>query len=307
MDRLQSMRIFFTVVEQGGFARAAHAMNLSNAVVTRHVANLEEHLGTRLLNRTTRKLSLTETGQIYLERVRQILQGIDDAEAVASCMSQKPTGTMRIYSHLGFGKSQLAKLLPIYIKEFPEVVLDVTLSDRTVDLVEEGFDIGFFTGLQKFDASMIARQLGVAEVLLCASPGYVQRHGAPQVPQDVSRHNCLNFNNVDLLRHNWPINGPDGTINIPITSRMMSNNGDLLRHCAAAGMGLVAGSSFGMTADLTSKKLIRLLPDHRLGQLSVVMVYPSRRLLSAKVRCFVDFISKHYPHPEIDPWLNPVD
>ncbi|HCE10337.1 MAG TPA: LysR family transcriptional regulator [Oxalobacteraceae bacterium] len=303
MDRLQSMRVFSMVVEQGGFARAANAMDLSNAVVTRHVADLENHLGTRLLNRTTRKLSLTETGQVYLERVRQILQEIDDADALASCMSRNPSGTLRVYSQLGFGKLQLAEMLPGYATNFPEVTLDVTLSDRTVDLVEDGFDIGFFIGVQKFDASMIARQLGVAEVLLCASPAYIKQHGAPQVPQDLAQHNCLNFNNVDQLRNSWPISGPNGTINIPITSRMMSNNGDLLRHCAASGMGLVAGPSFAMTADLESKQLVRLLPDHRLGQLSVVMVYPSRRLLSAKVRSFVDFISQHYPHPEIDPWL----
>jgi len=303
MDRLQSMRVFSMVVEQGGFARAANAMDLSNAVVTRHVADLENHLGTRLLNRTTRKLSLTETGQVYLERVRQILQEIDDADALASCMSQNPSGTLRVYSQLGFGKLQLAEMLPGYATNFPEVTLDVTLSDRTVDLVEDGFDIGFFIGVQKFDASMIARQLGVAEVLLCASPAYVKQHGAPQVPQDLAQHNCLNFNNVDQLRNSWPVSGPNGTINIPITSRMMSNNGDLLRHCAASGMGLVAGPSFAMTADLESKQLVRLLPDYRLGQLSVVMVYPSRRLLSAKVRSFVDFISQHYPHPEIDPWL----
>ncbi len=297
------MRVFSMVVEQGGFARAANAMDLSNAVVTRHVADLENHLGTRLLNRTTRKLSLTETGQVYLERVRQILQEIDDADALASCMSRNPSGTLRVYSQLGFGKLQLAEMLPGYATNFPEVTLDVTLSDRTVDLVEDGFDIGFFIGVQKFDASMIARQLGVAEVLLCASPAYIKQHGAPQVPQDLAQHNCLNFNNVDQLRNSWPISGPNGTINIPITSRMMSNNGDLLRHCAASGMGLVAGPSFAMTADLESKQLVRLLPDHRLGQLSVVMVYPSRRLLSAKVRSFVDFISQHYPHPEIDPWL----
>lgn len=303
MDRLQSMRVFSTVVEQGGFARAAAALALSNAVVTRHVADLEDHLGTRLLNRTTRRLSLTETGQAYLDRVRQILQEIDDAEALASCMSQKPTGTLRIYSLLGFGKLQLAELLPAYIRDYPEVVLDVTLSDRTVDLVEEGFDVGIFVGFQKFDASMIARQLGVAEVMVCASPEYLKRHDAPQVPEDVSRHNCLNFNNVEQLRNHWPINGPDGTINIPITSKMQSNNGDLLRHCAAAGMGLVAGPSFSMKADLDSKRLVRLLPDHQLGQLSVAMVYPSRRLMSAKVRSFVDYMSRHFPQPEIDPWL----
>lgn len=304
MDRLQSMRVFAKVVEQGGFARAGQAMDMSNAVVTRHVADLESHLRTRLLNRTTRRLSLTETGQAYLERVKQILHEIDDAEAIASSQSQKPAGTLRIYSVLGFGKQQLAEILPAYAKKNPDVVLDVTLSDQTVDLVQEGFDIGIFIGLQKFDVSMIARQLGIAEVLMCASPKYIKRHGAPQTPEDVSEHACLNFSNVELLRHHWPVVGPENTvINIPITSKMLSNNGDLLRYCAAADMGIIISPSFSLSDDLKSRRLVRLLPDHHLGQMSVTMVYPSRRLLSAKVRSFIDFMTAQFPQPEIDPWL----
>lgn len=303
MDRLQSMRVFAKVVEQGGFARAGNALDISNAVITRHVADLENHLGTRLLNRTTRKLSLTETGQAYLERVRQILSDIDDAEAIASSQSQKPSGTLRIYSQPSFGQLQLARLLPVYAQNFPDVTLDVSLTDRTIDLVEEGIDIGLFIGgLQKFDASMITRQLGMAEALVCASPDYIKRCGAPKTPQDISRHKCLNFS-IELLRHSWPMAGPEGVTNIPITSKMLSNNGDLLRQCAAAGMGLVSGPSFALSPDLASKRLVRLLPQYHLGHLPVVMVYPSRRLLSAKVRSFVDFMIGQFPKPEADPWL----
>ncbi|HSY28200.1 MAG TPA: LysR family transcriptional regulator [Burkholderiaceae bacterium] len=304
MDRLQSMRVFAKVVEQGSFARAATLLDLSNAVVTRHVADLEAHLGSRLLNRTTRKLSLTETGIAYLERVRQILQDIDDADAIASSQAKNPSGTLRMYSHLGFGQLQLAKLLPHYAQKFPNVTLDVTLSDRTVDLVEDGFDVGMFIGLQKFDVSMISRQIGTTEVLLCASPDYLQRHGAPVVPEDVSSHACLNFS-FEQLRHRWPIEGPDGTtVHIPVTSKMISNNGELLRQCAMAGMGIVIRPSFSLSDDLISGRLVRLLPDYHLGQMSVMMVYPSRRLLSATVRSFVDFISSQFPHPERDPWLD---
>ena len=302
MDRLQSMRVFSKVVEQGSFARAAKVMELSNAVVTRHVADLETHLGARLMNRTTRKLSLTETGQAYLERVNRILADVDDADAIATAHSKKPTGILRIYSQLGFGKQRLAELLPPYAIANPDVMLDVTLSDRTVDLVEEGYDIGIFTGLQKVDASMISRQLGVAEVLMCASPGYIGKHGEPKVPQDVTSHACLNFSNIDLLRNHWPISSDTESINIPIHSRMLSNNSELLRHCAAADMGLVVGPSYAMVDDIQSKRLVRLLADHHLGQMAVMMVYPSRRQLSAKVRSFIDFISAHHPHPETDPW-----
>ncbi|GAB3541415.1 LysR family transcriptional regulator [Noviherbaspirillum agri] len=303
MDRLQSMRVFAKVVEQGSFARAGQTMNISNAVVTRHVADLEEHLGTRLLNRTTRKLSLTETGHAYLERVLQILQEIDEAEAIASSQSKKPSGTLRIYSHLGFGQHQLSQLLPAYASEFPDVTLDVTLSNRTVDLVEDRFDVGVFVDFQKFDASMVARQLGVSEVLLCAAPSYVKKNGAPKTLEDISRHACLNFS-YEQVRHHWPAKGPDGeTVNIPITGRVVSNNGELLRHCALAGMGITLRPSFSLGDDLATGRLVRLLPEQRLGQLSVVLVYPSRRLLSAKVRTFVDFMAKQFPRPGIDPWL----
>ena len=302
MDRLQSMRIFSKVVEQGSFARAARAMDLSNAVVTRHLAELENHLGTRLLNRTTRRLSLTETGQAYLERVNRILADIDDADAIATSYSKKPAGTLRIYSQLGFGKQRLAELLPQYANANPDVTLDVTLSERTADLVEGGYDVGIFIGLQKFDASMISRQLGMAEVLLCASPGYIRQHGQPRVPEDVSDHACLNFSNVDLLRNHWPIAGDTEAVNIPIRSRMLSNNSELLRNCAAADMGLVVGPSYSMIDDIKSERLVRLLAHHQLGQMAVMMVYPSRRQMSAKVRSFIDFMTAQFPHPERDPW-----
>lgn len=304
MDRLQSMRVFAKVVEQGSFVRAAQALEMSNAVVTRHVADLEEHLGIRLMNRTTRRLSLTETGEAYLERVKQILQEIDDAEAIASSLSQKPAGTLRIYSHLGFGQHQLGHLLPAYSREYPDVVIDVTVSDRTVDLVENGFDVGIFMGLQKFDASMIARQIGIAHVLLCASPDYIARRGTPVVPSDITSHDCLNFS-LEQLRNQWPIANENGAgiKQIPVNNRMLSNSGEILRQCAVAGMGIMLRPSFTLNDDLISGRLVRLMPAYPLGQLTMFMVYPSRRLLSAKVRSFVDFMNAQFPHPESDPWL----
>jgi DNA-binding transcriptional LysR family regulator len=296
------MRVFAKVVEQGSFARAAQALDMSATVVTRNVADLEAHLGTRLLNRTTRRLSLTETGQHYLERVRQILADIDDADAIASSSARKPGGTLRIYCHPGFGQSQLAMLLPLYAQAMPDVVLDVTLADHTVDLVEEGFDVGIFIGLQKFDASMIARRLGTSRVVLCASPAYLARRGTPAVPSDVSDHDCLNFA-FEQLRHHWPVHWGDELLNVPISSRMVSNSSAVLRQAALAGMGIMLRSSFMLENDLESGRLVQLLQGHHLGELSVMMVYPSRRLLSAKVRSFVDFMNDQFPHPESDPWL----
>lgn len=302
MDRLGSMRVFAKVVDLGSFAGAASALGMSAAVVTRNVADLEAHLGTRLLNRTTRRLSLTESGQQYLDRVRQILLDIDDAEAAASSSSRRPGGTLRLYCHPTFGKSQLAQLLPRFAEATPGVVLDVTLADDDVDLVEQGFDVGIFIGLQKFDASMIVRRLATSNLVLTASPAYLARRGAPGTPTDIAQHDCLNFA-FDLLRHSWPVAWNDGVVEVPVTSRMVSNSGDILREAALAGMGIMPRASFTLGADLDSGRLVQLLQGHHVGQLSVMMVYPSRRLLSAKVRSFVDFMNGEFPRPESDPWL----
>jgi DNA-binding transcriptional LysR family regulator len=297
------MRIFAKVVEQGSFARAAAALDLSNAVVTRSVADLETHLGTRLMNRTTRKLSLTETGQKYLERLLPILADIDDAESLTIASARRPGGTLRIYCHPGFGQSQLAALLPQFAAANPDVVLDVSVADGSIDIVEEGFDIGIFIGLQKFDASMIARRLATSRVVLCAAPSYIARRGEPSVPTDVSGHDCLNFA-FDQLRHSWPVQWENKRINVPISSRMVSNNSEILRQAALAGMGIMIRSSFTLQDDFTSGRLVHLLKEHHLGELSVMMVYPSRRLMSAKVRSFVDFMNDKFPRPESDPWLS---
>ncbi|RJG21392.1 LysR family transcriptional regulator [Massilia cavernae] len=302
MDRLQSMRVFAKVVELGSFVRAATALDLSNTVVTRNLADLEAHLGTRLLNRTTRKLSLTESGQVYIERVRQILAEIDEADAEVSSRSRKASGVLRLCGNASFGQAQLARLLPLYAKDMPDVVLDVTLSDHGVDLVQEGFDVGVFLGVQKFDSSLIARQLAISNLVLCASPDYVARRGEPKSPHDLAQHDCLNFA-FEQLRHHWPLQWDDQHINVPIRSRMVSNNGAVLREAALAGMGVMIRSSFTIEDDLTSGRLVRLLKEHHLGQTSVMMVYPSRRLMTWKMRTFVDFMAGQFPQPESDPWL----
>ncbi len=305
MDRLQSMRVFSKVVEHGSFARAAVALDLSNTVVTRNVADLEAHLGTRLLNRTTRRLSLTETGKDYLERVLQILSDVDDADAIASSSARTASGTLRIFCQTSFGQSQLGRLLPLYAKSFPDVLVDVTLSDHSVDLVGEGYDIGILLNVQKFDASMIARLLAASNVVLCASPGYVAQHGEPATPLEIAQHQCLNFS-IDMLRHAWPVQWDDKEVQVPIQSRMVSNNGAVLRQAALADMGIMIRSSFTLEDDFASGRLVQLLKGHHLGKLKVNLVYPSRRLLSAKVRTFVEFMSAQFPHPESDPWLGDV-
>lgn len=302
MDRLQSMRVFAKVVEQGSFVRAAEILEISNAVATRFVADLEAHLGTRLLNRSTRRLSLTEAGQVYLERVRLIMAEIEDAEALVSLDTKTPTGTLAIYSHAGFGQARLSPLLAGYAEKYPEVTLDITLSDRTADLVEEGIDIGFFSSMQKVDASMIVRQLGMATVVLCASPEYIAKHGMPVKPEDLTQHNCLNFSH-EHLRHYWHVHTEHGVTDIPISSKVVSNSAVVLREFALAGHGIVLRPSFSLGNDLRCGKLVRVLSEFDTGKVAMSMAYPSRRLVSAKVRSMVEFVSEQFPHPESDPWL----
>jgi DNA-binding transcriptional LysR family regulator len=306
MDRLQSMRVLVKVVEQGSFARAAQALDMSNAAITRHIAELETHLNTRLLNRSTRKLSLTETGQAYTERVRQILLDIGDADAVASSLAQRPAGTFKLYCQQSFGQLQLPRLLPLYAQAFPDVALDVTLSDRLVDIVEEGFDVGIFLGPKKFDANMIVRQLGVAEVLLCASPDYIARYGMPETPEDLAQHVCLSFS-FEHLRDRWSLKDANGQVDVEVNSKVVSNNGDLLNQCALAGMGIALRPTFALGDDLKCGRLVHLLPGYHIRKVTVMMVYPSRRLLSATVRSFVDFTMSQFPHPEIDSWMAGID
>jgi DNA-binding transcriptional LysR family regulator len=302
MDRLQAMRVFSKVVEHGGFARAAVALGLSNTVVTRNVAELESHLGTRLLNRTTRKLALTEAGQQYLERVRQILADIDEAEALATTAARTASGTLRIYCQPSFGQAQLAPLLPKYAAQMPDVCLDVTLADKAVDLVEDAYDVGIFNGLQKIEASMVARQLATSRVVLCASREYLERHGEPREPADISQHKCLNFA-YEQLRHSWYVHSPQLDLEVPISSCVVSNSGVVLRHACLAGMGIMIRSSFTLGDDLSSGRLVQVLKGHNLGCLPVMLVYPSRRLLSYKVRSFIDFMTAQFPDPDGDPWL----
>jgi DNA-binding transcriptional LysR family regulator len=302
MDRLHSMRVFVKVAEQGSFARAAVQLELSNAAVTRYVADLENHLCVRLLHRSTRKLSLTDVGQEYLSRVRQILAEIEDADAVATSLARSPGGVLKLYSQLSFGQFQLPCFLPRYAEAFPDVILDVTLSDRSVDMVEEGFDVGIFTGMQKFDSGMIARQLGITQIILCASPDYIQRFGLPVAPQDLAQHTCLSYS-YEHLRDHWTLSGPEGDVDVEVKSRMVSNNSDLLSNCAQAGMGIVLRPTFALGDDLKSGRLVRILPDYYVRKFAITLVYPSRRLLSSTVRSFIDFMVGRFPRPNSDPWL----
>jgi len=305
MDRLQSMKVFAKVVDSGGFAAAAASMGLANSVVTRHVADLEHHLGARLLNRTTRRISLTEAGTLYIERCHQILAEIEEADQAVSQTSGTLRGTLKISAPVSFGVRYMAPVVSQFMRKNPEVVLDFTFDDRVVDLTEEGIDLAIRIARIP-SSSLIARKISTTRIVLCASPGYLEQYGTPQVLEDLSQHRCLQYNQWST-RNEWRLIGPDGREElVRIKSSLYSNNGETLRVAAVDGGGIVLMPSFIGGADLCSGRLVPILPQYAPPELGIYVVYSSRRYVSAKLRAFIDMLAQSFTmSPEWDSWAKP--
>lgn len=297
MDTLASMKVFATVVEAGSFAAASDRLNLSRAMVSKHVAHLESHLGTRLLNRTTRRLSLTESGSSYFERCQSILQDIADAELATTELTSVPRGTLRLTAPLVFGVLHIAPLLADYLALHPEAKLDFTLDDRNVDLVNEGYDLAIRIG-NLTDSTLVARRFATDTLAVCGSPDYFRRRGRPTVPQDLSAHTCLAYTYGDSATE-WHFTGNDGEHRILISGSVRANNGDLLRVAALGGAGIIMQPRFLVGADLREGRLEAVLTGYKLRELGIYAVYPSRRYLPSKVRSFIDFLVGRFgPNPD---------
>lgn len=300
MDLFMAMKVFVKVAEGGSFSAAARALDMSNPSVTRHVADLEAHLHARLFNRSTRRLSLTDTGSAYLERARQLLQDLEDAAMAAGAGAATPVGTLRVNAPVSFAVNYLARALPEYTQRYPQVQLDLTLSDRAVDLVEEGYDIAIRIMRLQDHATLVARQVGTARSLVCAAPSYLRRHGTPKTPEELARHQCLAYTYL-ATRDEWQFSKDGRVHKVKIRGGLVANNGDLLREAAVAGMGVILQPSFIVGDAVRQKKLVPLLPDYEIGTLPIYALYPSRKHLSAKVRTFVDFLVERFGgHPDWD-------
>jgi DNA-binding transcriptional LysR family regulator len=293
LDRLQSLAVFAKVVEQGSFVRAAQRLDLSTSAVSRHVADLEAHLNVRLLNRTTRKLSLTESGQAFHERAVQLLSDLEEAEAAVAASALVPRGTLKLTCAITFGERHLAPAIAAFGDKHPQLRFDVELSDRMVDLVEEGFDLGIRIGASPSQA-LIARRIGQTQPVCCASPAYLARHGTPQVPQDLTRHRCLTYSYLSV-RDVWRFRDAARVeYTVRIAGPVNANNGRFLATLGAAGMAILLEPDFIVGDELRSGRLVELLPGFKPAATPIHAVYPSRRHLSAKVRAFVDFIAERY-------------
>jgi DNA-binding transcriptional LysR family regulator len=299
MDRLNSMAIFVEVVNQEGFTAAAEKIGLSRGQVSKSVMQLEEHLGTRLLNRTTRRVSLTEVGRIYYERCVAILSDIEEIEGIASEQTDKPHGTLSLSAPTSFGILHLNAAIPQYIEQHPQVRISLSLSDRFIDVVSEGFDLVIRIAALE-DSSLIARKIAPCKRVFCASPAYLEQNGIPQVPQDLAIRPCLVYSN-DLRPDTWVLDGPNGTESIKVNGPVCADNGDVLKAAAVAGLGVALLPTFIVGSELRAGRLQQVLADYCPPEISIYAVFPSRRYLSAKVRTFVDFLSGCFgEHPDWD-------
>jgi DNA-binding transcriptional LysR family regulator len=297
MDHLGAIRAFAQVVESGSFAKAAERLGISTTATSRQVAELETHLQTRLLNRTTRKVSLTEGGRAYYERVVQLLADLQEAEQEASRAAVVPRGVIKMTAAVNFGVRHVAPAIAAFLARHGEVRFDVSLSDRIVDLVEEGFDLGIRIG-NPGPHNVVARKLGETRVVPSASPDYLKKHGTPQVPEDLAGHNCFTYEYV-TPRNVWNFRDADGRERpVRISGNLHSNNGDLLAEAAARGAGIVLEPAFIVGPEVRAGRLVPLLQEFAPSPLPIYAVYPSRKHLSAKVRLFVDFLIERFAGAE---------
>lgn len=289
MDTLTSMKVFAAVVDAGSFASASERLDISRAMASKYVAHLEEHLGTRLLQRTTRKLTLTESGAAYYERCIQILADIGEAEAGALHLNETPRGTLRMTMPVSFGILHMGPVVSRYLRQYPDVRVDINLTDRRVDLLEEGLDLAIRIG-SLAESGLVARKIASDRIAICGAPEYFERHGTPREPADLARHNCLTYSYA-ATGDEWVLAGADGRHTVKVSGSLRATNGDMVRLAALGGIGVMRQPLFLCGEDLRSGRLVEVLGAYRSPDLGIYAVYPSRKHLAAKVRTFVDFVA----------------
>ncbi len=295
MDRFLEMRTFVQVVDTGSFVGAAEPLDMSKAAVSRYVADLEARLGVRLLHRTTRRLSLTEDGEVFYLRCKELLGGLEAAEAEVTARSGDAVGQLRVNAPVSFGILYLAPVWAAFKARHPQVSFDVTLSDRVVDIVDEGFDLAIrITQLQ--NSSLISRRLASTRMVLCASPTYLARQGTPVHPSELVQHHILAYSYWSS-RDEWAFDGPDGVVVVKTTPCLRSNNGDTCRAVALAHEGIILQPSFMVGADLAAGTLVELCPGYRALEMGIHAVYSSRKHVAPKVRLLIDFLVEHFAEP----------
>ncbi|WP_034295309.1 LysR family transcriptional regulator [Herbaspirillum sp. RV1423] len=288
MNKLREIECFIAVAELGSFVKAADALNVSKAAISRTILELEARLGARLMQRTTRRLSLTEAGALYLQRCKQIVSALDDADQMLTVGNADPTGLLRINVPQSFGVLHLSKVWPCLLQRYPGIKLDITLSDRIVDIIEEGYDMAIRIARLP-SSSLIYRKLASTRIVVCAAPDYLEKHGTPHHPEDLKDHMVMGYS-YSADKDEWHFDGPEGAVSVKTHVRMHANNGDTCIAAALAGIGITRQPTFMLSEYIHSGKLVPLMPDYMSAELGIYAVYPSRTHLPAKVRATIDFL-----------------
>jgi DNA-binding transcriptional LysR family regulator len=304
MDRFTTLTVFARVVANGSFAAAARQLNMSPAAVSTHIQALEARLGTRLLNRTTRSLALTEVGQVFYERSVQILAELEETERLAGELQKAPRGLLRVNVTPSFGDLHVAAAAADFTAVHPDISVELIATSRFVDLVEEGFDLAVRTEPPP-ESSLIARRIAPVRLVVCAAPAYLAAHGTPQQPADLAAHNCLRLSELSF-RDEWCLTGADDKeVWVPVAGTLRANTTAALRTAALQGQGLVLLPTFLVGDDLKAGRLVPLLSGYAPADAAVRAMYPHGRHLSAKVRIFIDFLIDRFGNgndPDWDDW-----
>ena len=303
MDKLGEMAAFVRAVNEGGFSAAARSLNVTPSAISKLITRLEDRLGTRLLNRTTRRISVTDEGRDFHERCVQILSAIDEAEGAASHLSAAPSGVLRVNAAVAFATYQIVPLLPEFMARYPQIHVELTVTDRVIDLIEEGADIGIRTGDQS-DSALVSRLLARDLRIIVAARPYLDRRGVPQTPSDLVAHNCLMRSARQQALNDWPFDGPGGPYTLRVSGDVAVNNGETLYRMTLAGLGISRLAESYVAADVRAGRLVPVLCDvNRPEPFPIYAVYPHRKHLSPKVRAFVDFLVERFT--PIPPWAMP--
>ncbi len=292
------MQTFVQVVDGGSFIAAAEPLGLSKAAVSRHVAELESRLGVRLLHRTTRKLSLTDEGELFYLRCKEILGSVESAEAELSSRSGEAIGLLRVSAPVSFGNLHLGAVWADFKSRHPKVTFDVHLSDRQVDIVEEGFDLAIRISRPQ-SSRLVSRRLSSTRMVACASPEYLAAHGTPRHPSELTSHDVIAYS-LWALHDDWDFDGPDGTVRVRTTPCIRANSGDTCRAIALAHQGVILQPTFLVGNDLATGALVELFTEYRSLELSISAIYGSRKHMAPKVRLLIDFLAERFKNT---PWI----
>lgn len=299
MDLAGQMILFSKVVESGGFSATARDLGLTPSAVSRQIGHLEDRLGTRLLNRSTRRITLTEVGNAFYEKCSEISKEVSDAEALVLSLADHPQGKLRVAATSAFAKAQLMPILPEFLKRNPELKLSLELTDRPLDMIEEQIDVAIRFTEQLNDTSVVARKLAPNKRVFVASPAYIAEHGQPETPEDLVNHNCIRLSTVDAF-NDWQMGDGDKRKVFRITGNFDTTSSDALLHAALAGVGIAKLSTHLVSDAFKDGRLVRVLPDYIEDASNILAIYPNKRNLSPNVRAFVDYLADYFG--PVPPW-----